>query len=369
MRVLYIGIFSTEGGMNKNFMALGKSLSQKIELFSVVGNAANVQSIVTGEKGRLILNVNRNRPTTMFSFGNCRKVRQYAVENKIDVILTVSNSPANIMLTAALKGYPQIAFLHNPFLHENTKPVPAFFETILNRVYKKYCEKLVVASRVQMDQVIRSKEYSSIQEKFETIYLGMQTNMLYDLPTEEETVDVLYFGRIEHYKGLDILVQAMQGNTTRMYSCIIIGKGNITYALGKMSKMPENIKFINEYVPDKELAHYIKRCKVFVMPYREATGTQIIQTVMYYGKPIIATKVGCFPEYIENGKTGVLVEPESVMELQKAIERLVPDEEERKKIGEAGRKILNEKFNNDRIAEHYVKCITELNNKQMSRLE
>lgn len=362
MKVLYIGIFSTEGGISKNFIALGNALASKVEIFSVVGDAPNVPSQIIGEKDRLILNINRKKPLSMFFPNYYFELQKYAEDNNIDVVLTISNSPANIMTTLAVKRYPHMAFLHNPFLHDHTRLVAALFESTLNTVFAKYCSKLVLASNVQVEQLNKSEKYSAVRNKLETIYLCTQTNMIFELPSEEETIDVLFFGRIEYYKGLDILFQAMQGCSTKNYNCVVIGKGNIDDATGTHMDIPSNVSFINEYVADEKLAHYINKCKIFVMPYREATGTQIIQTVMSYRKPIIATKVGCFPEYIEDDVTGLLVSPESVSELEQAISCLMQDKEKRKAIGDAGYRVLKTKFSNEIIADQYVKTIKKLCN-------
>ena len=56
------------------------------------------------------------------------------------------------------------------------------------------------------------------------------------------------------------------------------------------------------------------------MPYRDATGTQVIQSVFFYEKPVIVTNVGCFPEYVEDGVDGIVVPALDVVALQQALE-------------------------------------------------
>ena len=55
------------------------------------------------------------------------------------------------------------------------------------------------------------------------------------------------------------------------------------------------------------------------MPYISATGSGIIQIANSFNKPTVATKVGCFPGIIEDGKTGYLVEPKDPFSIASAV--------------------------------------------------
>ena len=89
------------------------------------------------------------------------------------------------------------------------------------------------------------------------------------------------------------------------------------------------------------------------MPYRDATGTQVIQTGFYFEKPIIATNVGCFPEYISNSIDGIIVEKENPKELANAIDKLMFNDELRKGMGSKGKEKINTIFSNDSISKKY----------------
>lgn len=356
LKILYIGLFSSEGGISKNFIDLGAALAKKVQLYSVVGNS-DVENQIPGERGRLIININRDKPLNMFLPFEALKVKKYADAYKIDAVLYVANSPANMEIMKKLKRYNQYAFLHNPIPHIDRYSLFSIIENRINIASLRYCKKIFVASNTLKKKISSDKRYTQKMDIVEVVYLGQQTSMLYDIKSAEEDIDVLFFGRFEFYKGLDVLLKAI--SQLPNVNCTIIGKGDLSRIVGSDIQISSNVTVINEYMPDKELAVYISKCKVFVMPYREATGTQIIQTVMYYGKPIIATDTGCFPEYLENGVDSIIVKPESVSELEAAIIRLLDDPNLRKKMGDNARLHLNHRFSNDVLADKYIELIGE----------
>ena len=62
------------------------------------------------------------------------------------------------------------------------------------------------------------------------------------------------------------------------------------------------------------------------------------------GKPIVATRVGGNPEAVEDGRTGFLIPPGDPDSLVRALLALCEDSDLRKRMGEAGRKRIEEKF-------------------------
>ena len=71
-------------------------------------------------------------------------------------------------------------------------------------------------------------------------------------------------------------------------------------------------------------------------------------------KPIVATNVGCFPEYIEDGIDGIIVPALDAMALRQALEKLLDNDELRRIIGKNGFEKLIYKFSNDEIAKKYM---------------
>ena len=119
--------------------------------------------------------------------------------------------------------------------------------------------------------------------------------------------DILFFGRLEPYKGLDVLLEAVRilRLRGRPVTVTIAGPGKL--ALPAV----EGVTVENRFVTDRELAELVAASRIVVMPYRDATGSQVPQTAFVYGTPVVATSVGCLPEYVEHGVTGLLVPPDN----------------------------------------------------------
>jgi glycosyltransferase involved in cell wall biosynthesis len=83
------------------------------------------------------------------------------------------------------------------------------------------------------------------------------------------------------------------------------------------------IEIIAKYVSDEEAASYFTRCDLVILPYRSAIGSAVILLAYHYGKPVIATDVGGFPDVIEEGLTGTMVPPDSSTILAEAIKKVI----------------------------------------------
>ncbi len=120
--------------------------------------------------------------------------------------------------------------------------------------------------------------------------------------------DFIFYGRIEKYKGLELLLKVMTDNEMSKVKLLIVGRGRDDKNIVRQVEKLDNVDFINEYVPNRKLAEYIKQSRYVILPYKTATGSQTIQLANYYNKLILATRVGCFPEYIIEGANGFLID-------------------------------------------------------------
>jgi len=147
-----------------------------------------------------------------------------------------------------------------------------------------------------------------------------------------KTQNLLFFGRITPYKGLNILIEAFNLLKIRYpeLTLTIAGKGNTPVQLYDI----KGINVIQRYIPVQELAELINSSSLVVCPYIEGTQSGVIMTSFAFSKPVLATKVGGFHEMIEDGVTGVLIEPNKVEELEKQLEYLLENPQKLNEISE-----------------------------------
>ena len=125
----------------------------------------------------------------------------------------------------------------------------------------------------------------------------------------------LVVSRLSPYKKIDIIVNAFNKLELPL---IVVGDGREMDKLKKIAK--NNIKFTG-FIPDDELACYLKNCKAFIMAQEEDFGIAPIEA-MSFGNPVLAFKKGGSLEWLEEGKTGEFFEDQTVEVLADGVRRI-----------------------------------------------
>jgi glycosyltransferase involved in cell wall biosynthesis len=153
----------------------------------------------------------------------------------------------------------------------------------------------------------------------------------------------LFFARIEAYKGIDTLFEAMRqlsGNTQAR--AIVAGRGELCQAA------PENVEVRNRLMGDAEAIDLFRRCSVVVLPYRDATQSAVIAAAYFFGKPVIVTRTGALPEYVIDGVTGWIIEPDDATALADHINAAISDPAHVRRIGQAGGAWYEAQYHNEK---------------------
>lgn len=144
------------------------------------------------------------------------------------------------------------------------------------------------------------------------------------LNLDQETNYMLFFGFIRDYKGLDLLLEAMDSERIKKQSLklIIAGEfyGNREKYIDLINKLnlQDYLELKTNFIPNTEVYLYFCACDIVVQPYKHATQSGVTQIAYHFGKPMITTDVGGLSEMIPDGKVGYVVKPEP-----KAIENAI----------------------------------------------
>jgi len=154
-----------------------------------------------------------------------------------------------------------------------------------------------------------------------------------DLPAEvgEEASppEVLYAGRLSPEKGVLELVAAADG-----MKLVVAGDGPLR------PRVPGALGF----VPHGELQGLYARAAVVACPSRrEGFGVACLEA-MSHGRPVVATDVGGLRDLVVDGETGLVIPPRRPEALRAALERLLADEQLRRRLGASGRERAREHF-------------------------
>ncbi len=136
------------------------------------------------------------------------------------------------------------------------------------------------------------------------------------VPRETEaqrTVNLLFFGFVRSYKGLDLLLRAVALVKELDLRLSVVGEfweGTEEYlTLVRGLGIGDRVELVPTYVAEEEMARYFARADLVVLPYRSAKTSGVIATSYGFGKPVLATDVGGFHEVVLDGCTGKLVRP------------------------------------------------------------
>lgn len=132
-------------------------------------------------------------------------------------------------------------------------------------------------------------------------------------------LELLFYGFVRKYKGLDVLLRALPAIRERDFMLTIAGEfweqRTEVAELASAPGIAGRIEIIDRYVGDDESASLFARADAVVMPYRSATGSGVLGLAYRYGVPVIASAVPGLGEQVRAGETGWLVEPGSVESL------------------------------------------------------
>ncbi|NLG52339.1 MAG: glycosyltransferase family 4 protein, partial [Chloroflexi bacterium] len=146
---------------------------------------------------------------------------------------------------------------------------------------------------------------------------------------------VLFFGRLERYKGVGELLSAWSLLGTRAARLVLAGPGEWEQLWP--DPLPPGVEVRNRLIDDDEALDLFRRCALLVLPYIGATQSALIPAAYYFHKPVIATRSGALAEYVQEGVSGWLVKPSDPRELAACLADALADPERLPRMGAAGR--------------------------------
>lgn len=352
MKILLIG-FSVGGVMGDGLKVLADYFSREDEVVLITNKKLVIQPHDNLEVHQFTFDKERFRD--FINFKTYRRLSKTIKSINYDVAFIYNSHPVNWIVSKLIDKRRTIGYLHDPKHHSGTVPFKVKLGRLFSVDFRKFAR--IIVSSNEMKKVCLEELHITNPNQVEVVYLGGIENLFFDLPKVEEDIDVMFFGWILSYKGLDTFIETAKRMPDTKF--LIAGEGSLSKATG-ITSLPDNCTRINEYIPDKELAMLINRSKIIVLPYRDATGTQTVQISYYYKKPVIATRTGCFPEYVRDQIDGIIVSPNNPDELAKAIKTLVDSEAMRKEMGENANTRLDNIFSNSRICKQYKAIFEQL---------
>jgi glycosyltransferase involved in cell wall biosynthesis len=232
------------------------------------------------------------------------------------------------------------------------------------RYLLKKMDCLVTVSRIS------GKEYQEIgfpESKIVYIPNGVEIpSERKDLP--DKIKRVVSTSRLSEEKGVDVLLRAWADvvKHEKGLQLTIMGYGPLESKLKHLSQSLGIEKFVEFIGRVENVGAHLKNAELFVLPSRSEGLSNALLEAMSYGIPCIVTKVGGNGELlvgegkeIQSGRyviarNGLLVNPDDVEGLCKAILYLLRHRGEREELGKRSRQFILENFSIDCVAERYI---------------
>ena len=145
---------------------------------------------------------------------------------------------------------------------------------------------------------------------------------------------LLFFGLIRPYKGLDLLVRAMEPLAEAVPDVRLVVAGDpvdaveAVQALAAELRIDDRIQWRLGFLPADEVTELMEAATVVVLPYRKGDASGVLATAIGHGRPVVAADVGALGETVREFGAGAVVPPDDVPALAAACARLLSDERE-----------------------------------------
>jgi glycosyltransferase involved in cell wall biosynthesis len=206
-------------------------------------------------------------------------------------------------------------------------PGAAAYVRLMSRWLTRSAAASVVHSQSDIPQV--AKSFGVGDRPIAVIPHGPFDQYTPEHPVREappESINLLFFGTIRPYKGLEDLVSAFNGlsaDVSGQYWLTVVGETwegwESPAQLIASSAYRSRITFINRYVTDEELSGFIAGADAVVLPYRRSSASGPLHVTMAVGLPVIVTNVGGLTEAAIDYEGAVFVEPADPGGLQTAL--------------------------------------------------
>jgi D-inositol-3-phosphate glycosyltransferase len=185
--------------------------------------------------------------------------------------------------------------------------------------FTKACDSFIVMSRAVEEEMkqftanpsryIPHPIYDNYGEKITRI------EALKHLQLPENQRYILFFGFIRRYKGLDLLLEALNSEGVKKTGVKLLVAGEFYddekfyRDLIETQGIDNQVIIKSDFIPSDDVKYYFGAADLVVQPYRSATQSGISQIAYHFEKPMIVSNVGGLPEIVPHGEAGYVVEP------------------------------------------------------------
>ena len=190
-------------------------------------------------------------------------------------------------LLALTTGYPTVLTVHDPLGHPGA-PELTRWENWAFREWFRRAERFVVHGQAlvgELEPIVGCGRIVIIPHG-----LWVRSEPLH----APSSPSVLLFGRLEQYKGVEVLVEAMRlvWSSSPRVRLVVAGAGEAARLVPDDSR----ISLIPRYVPESELNGLLAQASLVALPYTQASQSGVGLQAIAAGVPVVVSDLGALPE-------------------------------------------------------------------------
>jgi len=204
-------------------------------------------------------------------------------------------------------------------------------------------------------------EFPRVAKKALFIHNGIDIQELAQAGEATETAEgrryLLCIAANNRLKALDVLLRAFVriSKTHPVVRLFLVGDGPLRRQheeLASSLSLQDRVEFLG-WRSRAEVSRLLRECEIFVLPSRSEPFGVVVAEALACQKAVVASAVGGIPEIIENGRSGLLVEPDHPAALARELLALLEDGSLRKSLGHAGYQRVVECFSRETMSARY----------------
>jgi len=118
----------------------------------------------------------------------------------------------------------------------------------------------------------------------------------------EDARMLLFFGGIEPYKNVPLLLKAFERACAEGEQLWIVGRSkqeHLRLEIRHLAARIPNVHVVDRYVADEEIQNYMQAADIAVLPYRDGLTSAAAMLSLSFGVPVIAPRIGCFSSILD----------------------------------------------------------------------
>jgi starch synthase len=273
-----------------------------------------------------------------------------AIENPHSIIAVIKNTAKIISVIAKFKpnvihfqegirdeiifmlpffwSVPKVLTVHDPSPHSGTDAKRLLFSR--HRLYRYFLRRSVdiVITHGDLMSTLLEKECPWLEGRVKQVPHGpLGAGCPLEIDSKSDSLRLLFFGRINEYKGLRYFVEAVirLREEGLPVTGVVAGRGNDLERHRSRMESTGYFEILDWYIPCVDISKLFLNARAVILPYTEGTQSGVAAMALFFCRPVVASAVGSIPELVRHNENGLLVPPTEVEALVQAIRSVITD--------------------------------------------